>query len=85
MKSVSYAFLIPAAVLLAILPLGEQPHLVEKVAMLRAGSLSRPIDIFDLIMHGGLLGILALKVLMDLRVRLLPSAGNEDDRPPRSP
>lgn len=71
MKSISYGFLIPAAGILAILPLGARPHLIEKVEMLWTGVLTRPIDLFDLVLHGGLLGLLALKALMDLRVRAL--------------
>lgn len=41
-----------AAVFLAVLPLRSTPHLVEKLGMLMDGSLQRPIDIFDLFMHG---------------------------------
>lgn len=44
--------LLIAAVLLAVLPLNSTPHLVEKLGMLVDGTLSRPIDIFDLFMHG---------------------------------
>lgn len=35
----------------AIVPLTATPHLAEKVGMLLEGTLSRPIDIFDLFMH----------------------------------
>lgn len=41
-----------AAVVLGILPPGATPHLVEKLGMLADGTLVRPIDIFDLMMHG---------------------------------
>ena len=33
-------------------PFGSQPHLVEKLTMLVNGTLVRPIDIFDLLLHG---------------------------------
>lgn len=33
-------------------PFGSQPHLVEKLIMLLNGTLVRPIDIFDLLLHG---------------------------------
>lgn len=43
--------LIPA-VLLGLAPFVPEPHLLEKLRMLSQGTLQRPIDIFDLIMHG---------------------------------
>lgn len=39
------------AAMLALVPFG-QSHLVEKIGMLASGTLTRPIDIFDLFMHG---------------------------------
>jgi hypothetical protein len=36
---------------LAIAPITPEPHLIEKTRMLVAGTLSRPIDIFDLALH----------------------------------
>jgi hypothetical protein len=44
--------IIPPAVLMAISPIGQQPHLIEKLGMLFSGDLSQGIDIFDLLMHG---------------------------------
>jgi hypothetical protein len=43
--------------ILAILTLGlapyvPEPHVWEKLKMLVAGTLTRPVDIFDLAMHG---------------------------------
>ncbi len=43
---------IVAAVVLALAPFTPEPHLVEKLRMLFQGTLSRPLDIFDLCMHG---------------------------------
>lgn len=43
--------LIGATVLLAVLPLHSTPHLFEKLGMLGQGTLVKPIDIFDLLMH----------------------------------
>ena len=37
---------------LGLAPFVPEPHLWQKLKMLFAGSLSRPIDIFDLCMHG---------------------------------
>jgi hypothetical protein len=51
------------AILLGIAPYPReaQPHLVEKLSMLFQGTLSRPIDIFDLFLHGTPVFLLALK------------------------
>ena len=47
----SYSFLIPIALVLAVLPVFPEPHLVEKIRMLSQGDLKKPIDIFDLFWH----------------------------------
>ena len=44
--------LVGVAILLAVLPLHSTPHLLEKLGMLVQGTLVKPIDIFDLFMHG---------------------------------
>jgi hypothetical protein len=36
---------------LALAPFFPEPHLWEKLKMLAAGTLTRPIDIFDLLLH----------------------------------
>lgn len=41
-----------AALFLGLAPFVPEPHLWEKLKMLAAGDLKRPIDIFDLLMHG---------------------------------
>ena len=40
------------ALLLGLAPFQPEPHLWEKLKMLAAGELIRPLDIFDLFMHG---------------------------------
>lgn len=50
------------AVLLGLAPFVPEPHLWEKLKMLAAGTLSRPIDIFDLLLHATPLVILILKL-----------------------
>ena len=50
--NLSIAPLVAIAVLMAVLPFNATPHLLEKLGMLFDGTLSRPIDIFDLFMHG---------------------------------
>lgn len=56
------AVLLIAAVLLGPAPFLPEPHLWEKLKMLAAGTLVRPIDIFDLFWHAGPLLLLGLKL-----------------------
>jgi len=37
---------------LGLAPFFPEPHLVEKIRMLMDGSLHKPLDMFDLILHG---------------------------------
>jgi hypothetical protein len=61
------AWLAIPAVLLALAPLAPEPHLLEKLRMLAAGELRRPIDVFDLLMHGGPLALTIAAGLRRLR------------------
>jgi len=73
LDSIPYVFIVPLAILLALAPFSPEPHLWEKLNMLFAGTLVRPIDIFDLFLHGTPLVILVLKVLSS--TRRPPNAG----------
>ena len=64
-----YALLVPIAVLLAIAPFGATPHLVEKWRMLFGGTLRRPLDWFDLVLHTAPLALLAAKLITTLLTR----------------
>lgn len=55
--------LVVAALTLGLAPFVPEPHIWEKLKMLASGSLSRPIDIFDLLLHGTPWLLLALKLL----------------------
>lgn len=66
LDSISYWMLVPVAVLLALAPFRPEPHLVEKVRMLVQGTLSKPIDIFDLLLHATPLVLLLVKVVADI-------------------
>jgi hypothetical protein len=57
--------LVIGALLLGLAPFYPQPHLVEKLGMLFARTLSRPIDIFDLLLHGSLPVLLILKLVRE--------------------
>ncbi len=43
--------LIAAAVFMLLAPFTPEPHLLEKYRMLMAGTLRKPIDIFDVFWH----------------------------------
>jgi len=55
------------AVAFALAPLFPEPHLWEKLKMLAEGALSRPIDIFDLFLHGLPQLLLLMKLLRGTR------------------
>ncbi len=46
-------------------PFMPEPHIVEKVRMLVNGELSKPLDIFDLLMHSVPATILMIKLYRD--------------------
>jgi len=50
------------ALFLALAPFSPEPHLQQKINMLFDGSLSKPLDIFDLFLHGTPLVLLGFKV-----------------------
>jgi hypothetical protein len=54
---------------LAVAPIWPEPHLVEKLRMLFAGTLVRPLDMFDLLLHTTPLLLLAWRVLRWSRLR----------------
>jgi hypothetical protein len=65
--SIPYMLLVPLALFMALAPFTPEPHLWEKFNMLFAGTLVRPIDIFDLLLHGAPLVILLMKLWVDAR------------------
>lgn len=54
--------LIAVALWLAVAPIVPEPHLVEKLRMLSQGTLTRPLDIFDLVLHTAPLVLLAIRL-----------------------
>lgn len=69
-RYLGYSWLLPAALLLGLAPFRPEPHLVEKVRMLIDGLLHRPIDVFDLFLHGTPAALLAVRVAADISDRL---------------
>jgi len=62
----NYQFLIPLVVLLGFAPFFPQPHIVEKLRMLLAGTLIRPVDIFDLFWHAWPFALLVYRISLDV-------------------
>jgi len=75
LDKISIGTLMIPALFLGLAPFVPEPHLWEKLQMLINGSLSRPIDIFDLFLHGAPLILLGIKVV---RVQRQSGAGNAD-------
>jgi len=62
-------WLVVIALYLAVAPIVPEPHLVEKLRMLSQGTLVKPIDIFDLLMHSVPLVLLAVRLWRDMQRR----------------
>ena len=54
--------LLLVALLLGLAPFRPEPHLWEKLKMLASGTLVRPIDIFDLLLHATPVALLLVKL-----------------------
>jgi len=67
LDKIPYSLLIVITIFMLLAPFRPMPHVVEKLIMLKNGSLTRPIDIFDLVYHLLPLVILMLKVYRDFR------------------
>ncbi len=65
----SFPVLIILSALMGMAPFGAEPHLIEKWNMLMAGTLVRPLDIFDLIMHSTPIMLLLLKTALLVKKR----------------
>ena len=62
LDSLPISLVVLACLTLGLAPFFPEPHIWEKLKMLAAGSLTRPIDIFDLALHGLPFVILAAKL-----------------------
>lgn len=66
----SLPLILIACLLLGLAPFIPEPHVWQKLKMLADGSLARPLDIFDLFLHGAPFVVLGLKL-----VRMRQKAG----------
>ncbi|WP_456372618.1 RND transporter [Thiolapillus sp.] len=62
-------FLVLASLFFGLMPFVPEPHVWEKLKMLAAGSLVRPLDIFDLFLHGSPWVLLGVKLWRDWQLR----------------
>ena len=69
-RFLSYEFLIPVAIIFGLAPFVSEPHLIGKLRMLAAGELSRPMDIFDLVLHCVPLVLLGIRAGYDVAARM---------------
>ncbi|MBW1635008.1 MAG: RND transporter [Deltaproteobacteria bacterium] len=67
MKSISLQFLLIACLTLGLAPFTPEPHIWQKLKMLSSGTLSKPVDIFDFIMHGLPFILLTVKLISQAR------------------
>jgi hypothetical protein len=67
LDKIPYSVLLIFTVFMLLAPFKPMPHVVEKILMLKDGTLHRPIDIFDLFFHLIPLILLILKVVKDHR------------------
>lgn len=56
------ALLVVVCLTLGLAPFSPEPHLWEKLKMLASGALQRPLDIFDLLLHGAPWLLLVIKL-----------------------
>lgn len=58
----SLPLILLACLLLGLAPFVPEPHVWEKLKLLFDGGLVRPLDMFDLLLHGAPFLVLALKL-----------------------
>ena len=58
---IAWKWLLLLAAWMAVAPVVPEPHLIEKLRMLSQGTLTEPLDIFDLLFHLAPLGLVGLK------------------------
>jgi hypothetical protein len=71
LEALPWAGLVVACATLGLAPFNP-PHVVEKLGMLARGELRRPIDVFDLVLHGAPWAFLFARLGLLLRGRARP-------------
>lgn len=65
LDKIPYPLLIVFTIMLLVAPIMPMPHVVEKIIMLTNGTLTRPVDVFDLFFHLFPLILLIMKFIKD--------------------
>ena len=63
LDQIPWAVVVVACLTLGLAPFVPEPHIWEKLRMLVAGELVKPVDMFDLAMHGAPFGVLVVKLI----------------------
>ena len=63
LDQVPWALVVVACLTLGLAPFVPEPHIWEKLRMLVAGDLVKPMDMFDLAMHGAPFVVLVVKLI----------------------
>ena len=74
-----FSILIITTVLMLGAPFGPEPHLVEKARMAMNGTLTRPIDLFDVVWHLLPAALLVWKTVLWRRERAAAKAQSSAD------
>jgi len=72
LRKIPIPFLILLCLTLGLAPFAPEPHVWEKLKMLASGELVRPVDIFDMLLHG------APWLLLVARLMVRQAADGED-------
>lgn len=59
---------------LGLAPFLPEPHLIEKIGMLMSGELVKPLDMFDLLLHGAPWVLLLVKLALVFKKTRQPVA-----------
>ncbi len=63
LEQLPLSFAVIAAATLGLAPFLPEPHIWEKLKMIKAGTLRRPIDVFDFLLHAAPFVVLVAKLV----------------------
>ncbi len=72
LDNIPLGLLIIVALTLGLAPFAPEPHVWQKLTMLANGDLHRPIDIFDLFLHGAPWVLLGMKLTRIMLIKESP-------------
>lgn len=67
LERLPWGIVLMACATLGLAPFVPEPHVWEKLKMLAGGTLTRAVDIFDLLMHGAPFIVAAMKLALGKR------------------